>query len=129
MMTWLRRLWSQESRMRERADEMRAHVDLYAEDLIARGVPPEEARRQARITFGNPRVKLEEVDALNRVAWLDALRRDVRHASRSLAARPGFSIIVLAGRQNISPRRRLPSPLRASSRGFCGPRSNQPRQR
>ena len=51
--TWLRRLRSRESRMRDRADEMRAHVDLYAEDLIARGVPPEEARREARIRFGS----------------------------------------------------------------------------
>ena len=96
IMTRLRRLWSRESRMRERADEMRAHLDLYAEDLIARGVPPEEARRQARIKFGNPRVKLEDVDDLNRFAWLDALGRDFRHARRSLAASPGFTIVVLA---------------------------------
>jgi predicted permease len=94
--TWWRRLRSRESRMRERADEMRAHVDLYADDLIGRGVPPEEARREARIKFGNPRVKLEEVDALNGAAWLDALGRDVRHACRSLAASPGFTIVVLA---------------------------------
>ena len=94
--TWLRRLRSRESRMRERADEMRAHVALYAEDLIARGVPPEEARRQARIKFGNPRVKLEEVDALNGFAWLDALGRDFRDARRSLAASPGFTFVVLA---------------------------------
>ena len=54
--------------MRERAEEMRAHLDLYSEELIDRGVAPEEARRQARIEFGNPRVKLEELDALSRVA-------------------------------------------------------------
>ena len=94
--TWLRRLRSRESRLRERADEMRAHVDLYTEDLIARGVPGEEARRQARIKFGNPRVKLEEVDALNGFAWLDALGRDCRDARRSLAASPGFTFVVLA---------------------------------
>jgi predicted permease len=93
--TWLRRLRSRESRMRERAEEMRAHVDLYTEDLIARGVPAGEARRQARIKFGNPRVKLEEVDALNGFAWLDALGRDFRDARRSLAASPGFTFVVL----------------------------------
>ena len=93
-MAW-RRPTSRDSRMRERAEEMRAHLDLYAEDLIARGVPPEEAHRQARIKFGNPRVKLEEVDALNRLAWLDALRRDFSHALRSLSASPGFTTVVL----------------------------------
>src|SRR5687768_1651160 len=95
-MMWRLRLWSRESRIRERADEMRAHLDLYTEELIARGVAPDEARRQARIRFGNPRVKLEEVDALSRSAWLDALRRDLRHAFRSLAGSPGFTIVVLA---------------------------------
>ena len=94
-MVWWRRVWSRASRARERAEEIRAHLDLYAEDLIARGVPPAEARRQARIRFGNPRVKLEELDALNGLAWLDALRRDVGHAGRSLAASPGFTLAVL----------------------------------
>jgi hypothetical protein len=94
-MVWWRRVWSRDSRSRERADEIRAHLDLYIEDLIDRGVAPEEARRQARIKFGNPRVKLEEVDALNGVAWLDAVRRDVSHALRSLSASRGFTAIVL----------------------------------
>ena len=93
-MVW-RRLWSRDSRARERADEIRAHLDLYAEDLIERGVPPEEARRLARIKFGNPRVKLEEIDALNGWAWFDALRRDFGHARRSLAASRGFTTVVV----------------------------------
>jgi predicted permease len=74
---------------------MRAHLDLYEDELLARGFTPEEARRQARIKFGNPRVKLEEVDALNRLAWFDALRRDFSHALRSLSASRGFTIVVL----------------------------------
>ena len=74
---------------------MRAHLDLYEDELTARGFTPEEARRQARIKFGNPRVKLEEVDALNRLAWFDALRRDFSHALRSLSASRGFTIVVL----------------------------------
>jgi hypothetical protein len=74
---------------------MRAHLDLYAEDLIARGVAPAEARRQARIKFGNPRVKLEEIDAASRLAWLDALCRDLRHACRSLSASRSVTIVIL----------------------------------
>ena len=75
-------------------EEMR-HLDLYEDELLARGFTPEEARHEARIKFGNPRVKLEEVGALNRLAWFDALRRDFGHALRSLSASRGFTIVVL----------------------------------
>jgi len=32
---------------------MRAHIDLAAEENLRRGMPPDEARRQARRSFGN----------------------------------------------------------------------------
>ena len=95
-MGWLRRLWSRRSRARQREEEITAHLELYAEQLVAAGLSPDEARRQARLRFGNPRVKLEDMDALNGLAWLDGLRRDTRHALRSLAATPGFTAVVLA---------------------------------
>jgi hypothetical protein len=59
---------------------MRAHLDLCAEELVARGWPAEDARRDTRLKFGNPRVKLEEVDALNQITLVETLARDLRAA-------------------------------------------------
>jgi hypothetical protein len=81
---------------RERDEEMRAHLELYAEELVERGWSPDEARREARLKFGNPRVKLEEVDALNRIPLLETLGCDLRSAFRGLCTAPGFTATVLA---------------------------------
>ena len=89
-------LRSRRRRALERAEEMRAHLDLYTEELIARGLTPEAARREARLKFGNPRVKLEEVAAMNRFAFVEPLWRDVRYAVRSLGRTPGFTAVVVA---------------------------------
>ena len=56
-MAWFRR----RSRRRD-ADhlaEMRAHVDLLADQLEAQGRSPAEARREARLQFGNPDAKID----------------------------------------------------------------------
>jgi predicted permease len=51
--------------------------------------------RETRLKFGNPRVKLEEVEALKRIPVLDTLARDLRSALRGLRAAPGFTAVVL----------------------------------
>ena len=83
------------ARQRERAEEMRAHLDLHREELIARGRPPEDASREARLKFGNPRVKLEEVDAMDRIPIFETLAHDLRTALVGLRSAPGFTAVVL----------------------------------
>jgi predicted permease len=94
-MRWLT-IRSRRQRARERAEEMRAHLEEYADQLVARGLTPEAARREARLKFGNPRVKLEEVEAMTRMAIVETLGRDLRTALRGLRATPGFTAVVLA---------------------------------
>ena len=94
-MSWYR-FGSRRVQQRERAEEMRAHLEMYAEELVARGWSQDAARREARLKFGNPRVKLEEVDAISPLANLDQILLDLRYAVRGLLACPAFTAVVLA---------------------------------
>jgi predicted permease len=78
---------------------MQAHIDLLADQLVAQGRAADEARREARVRFGSPRVKQEEVRALSPSSMLDVLSRDTRYALRILRRSPLFaisSIFILA---------------------------------
>ena len=93
------RWWSRASRERQRAEEMRAHLDLYVDELVARGRTRQQAEREARLAFGNPRVKLEEIQQMTRLPILDSLGRDLRYAVRVLRRTPAFTstaIVTLA---------------------------------
>lgn len=90
------RFGARSARHRDRADEIYAHIELQVEELVGRGVSPDEARRQARLMFGNPRAKLEEVDTLDRIPVIETLLGDLRTAYRSLRGAPGFTAAAIA---------------------------------
>lgn len=92
----MRRFVFRAARDRERAQEIQAHIDLYVDELVARGVPVAEAHRRARLEFGNPRVKQEEVDDMNRLPLFDVLSRDVKYAVRILRRTPAFTATAIA---------------------------------
>jgi predicted permease len=81
---------------RELDDEVRAYVDLIAAENIARGMPPDAARRAALVEAGGVEQTKEEVRDTRAGAWLDAVGRDVRHTLRGLARAPGFTVAVVA---------------------------------
>jgi len=81
------------------AEEIKAHLELEADELKCEGLSEDEARRKARLEFGNVRAAQERFYLRNRVAWLDNLVRDMKFAIRQLVRNPGFSftaILVLA---------------------------------
>ena len=86
--TWIRR-----ERFEDALDEeLRFHLEAYAEDLVRSGVPRREAVRRARIHFGS--VEGVKDDCRHaRGLWLaDECRQDLRYALRGLFRQPGFSL-------------------------------------
>lgn len=82
-------------RDREREEELQTHLEHHIEDLMGRGVAPDEARRQARLLFGNPRSTREQVDAMQKLPVLDVFVRDLRYACRMLRKAPGFAATAI----------------------------------
>lgn len=80
---------------RELEGEIEAHLELAERDALARGLSPEEARREARLRFGG----VEQVKELHRerrsFVWLEALMRDLRYGLSALARSPGFTASVV----------------------------------
>jgi putative ABC transport system permease protein len=96
-----RRLWNRllgslfGRRENDLAEELEQHIQLLTEEHIRRGLPPAEARRQARLTFGSVDSATESYRDQGGLPALDVLRHDLRYAFRGLRRNPGFSAIAI----------------------------------
>jgi predicted permease len=68
--------------------ELRAHLDQQVEELEARGMSPDEARRTAVSTFGGVERVREEARDARGVSFLENIARDLRYALRGLRREP-----------------------------------------
>src|SRR5580700_6860082 len=81
------------------SEEIKAHLELEADELRREGFSDDEARRKARVEFGNVPAAQERFYLKSRIVWLDNLGRDLKYAIRQLMKNPGFAataILVLA---------------------------------
>lgn len=92
MMAWFRR----QRFDRELAEELRQHLAEREAAYVRDGLTPADARRRARLDFGNPDVIHEQSRDVWLVRWLDNARRDVRIAVRMLRRAPGFTFAAVA---------------------------------
>ena len=97
--TRLRALVRRQAAALELDEEIRLHLELEAEQNRLRGMPPDEARRQAAIAFGGVDLAKESHrDALG-IRWIEDSIADARFALRTLTRNPvlsGAAILTLA---------------------------------
>lgn len=77
------------------AEEIKAHLELEADDLKSEGLSEDEARWNARREFGNVCAAQERFYLKSRWVGLDKLLRDLRFGLRSLRQSPGFTATAI----------------------------------
>ena len=77
------------------AREIRAHLELEAEERIAGGAAPGQAHEAARRAFGNVTRIREEARAVSSRRWVEQARQDFRYALRGITRNRGFTFVAL----------------------------------
>ena len=80
---------------RDFEDEIRSHLQMEIDRLEAAGLSAADAERVARRNFGNVGVAEDRFYHGQRLAWLQDIGRDLRHAWRSLLRTPGFLVAAV----------------------------------
>ena len=96
--TFLFRLWALlRSRQMDRDidDEIASHLAEATEECIRQGLSPDEARRVAQRRFGGVTQTTEVYREVRSFTWPEELRRDLRHALRTLRRAPAFTAVAL----------------------------------
>src|SRR5919202_1974495 len=87
--------WHRRSQ-RDFEEEIRSHLDLEDDRLVAQGMAPDDARAAARRAFGSVALAQERFYESRRALWLERLARDLRYALRSLGKSPALAAASLA---------------------------------
>ena len=95
MIAKLRNLLRNQPAEEELTREIASHLALLEEDLRMRGMTPEDARRTARQAIGGIEQAKQSHRDERSILWLEQLGQDLRHACRTLARNPGFTLAAV----------------------------------
>ncbi|MFN7960783.1 MAG: ADOP family duplicated permease [Thermoanaerobaculia bacterium] len=93
---WRNTLWRRGRYWQELAEEQELHLELAARDLEARGMPPAQARLEARRRFGSPLLVADRTADADRLRLLETLFQESRLALRGLSRRRGLMATAVA---------------------------------
>ncbi len=88
-------LWRRDRISSDLEEEMQFHLEMKAQENRASGMSDEEAKRAARLDFGNPTLALEDSRAAWRFTLIDRVIQDTRYGVRTLARSPVFTAAVV----------------------------------
>ena len=76
--------------------EIDAHLEMLVEDYIRRGLPPDQARREAVLRFGGP-MQIQESNRDNRsLPFVETTLQDIRYGLRALRKYPAYAAVAIA---------------------------------
>jgi putative ABC transport system permease protein len=94
-MRWYQRFFRRKLAEKRLDAELRFHLEQRIADLVAAGMAPEEALRQARIEFGTLDQVKEECRDVGASHLVETVIQDIRYGLRQLRRNPGFTVVAV----------------------------------
>jgi putative ABC transport system permease protein len=94
-MGWLRKRVGTAARETGFDREIAYHLDMLVEGNVAKGMSPQEARRQALVEFGGREQIKQQLREVHVSAFGEAVRANLRAAMRFIRRSPSFSATVI----------------------------------
>src|SRR5438034_10094984 len=91
----LRSLFRRKSVEAELDQELRFHFEQQVAKFIQSGLPPQEAKRRARLDFGGVEQLKEEHREARRVTFIETLMLDIRYGLHMFRQNLGFTVAAV----------------------------------